>query len=64
MLFNTLLFDLTHSKHHGTAARAEPTLGFRQVALTDAGDEPVEEDVDQDFSCNGKQGNAPVISAV
>ena len=27
-------------------------------------DEPIEEDAGQDFSSNGKQGNAPVISAV
>ena len=51
LLFNTLLFDLTHSKHHvyGTAARTEATLGFRQVALRDAGDEPLEEDASQAF---------------
>ena len=66
LLFNTLLFDLTHSKHYvyGIAAMAEATLVFRQVTLTDVGHEPFEEDVGQDFSGNGKQGHAPVISAI
>ena len=51
LLFNTLLSDVTHSKHHvyGTAGKAEATLGFRQVAPRDAGGESVEEDVSQDF---------------
>ena len=47
-----------HSKHHvyGTTARVD--------ALRDAGNEPVEEDSGQDFSINGKQGYAFVISAL
>ena len=66
LLFDTYLFDYMHSKDHvyGTATRVEATLGFKEVAPRDTGNEPVEEDAGQDISSNGKQGNALVISAV
>ena len=45
---------------------AEATLGFRQVAVRDAGDEPVEEDAGPGFFfiCDKKQRDGLVIFLV
>ena len=65
MLFTILLY-LTNRKDHvyGVAIGAEATLCLWQVLFGDRRDQVVEDDAGQDFSSEGEERDASVVSAV
>ena len=51
-----------HENHvYSPSVGPEPTLAFWRIYLCYRRDEPIQQDVSQDFACNGEQIDASVV---
>ena len=60
VLFSAFLLYLPQHEDHvyGPSVRPEPTLAFLHVFLCYRRDEPIQQDVSQDYACNAEWSDA------
>ena len=63
VLFSAFLLYLPQHEDHvyGPSVGPESTLAFWRVFLRHCRDEPVQQNVSQDFACSGEQSDASVV---